>query len=72
MEEGAAATVVVVGEVMAVVVMIFGGSGEVETREKGFKRRIAVDEGGDVRGSIFDEGSKRKDEKREKEECDEV
>lgn len=56
----------VVGLVMTLVVMNFGGSGKVEGREKGFKGRIAVDE----RGSNFDEGSKREDEKRK--ECDEV
>ena len=59
-------------EAAAVGAAVGAVSGEVEAGEEGLEGRIAVDEGGDMRGSVLDDGAKREDEEGEQDERDEV
>lgn len=44
-------------------------SGEVDSGEERPERRVAIDEGSDKNGAVFDEGAEGEEEKREEEEC---
>lgn len=62
MEEGAAAVVGGAAQVGVIIicgleVVVCGGSGEVEAGEEGAEGRVAVDEGGDMGGSGFDQSA---------------
>lgn len=48
------------------------GTRKIDAGEKGFERRVAVDEGGDLVGPILDDGAEGEDEEREKEKREEV
>lgn len=48
------------------------GASEVEAGEEGFERRVAVDEGGEEVGPIFDDRAEGEDEEGEEDEGEEV
>lgn len=63
-----------VGRVVGVVrrVGVVVGAGEVEAREQGLERRVAVDERGDVARPVLDGAAEGEEEEREDEEGGEV
>lgn len=47
-------------------------TGEVNTRENGFKRRVTIDKGSEIVGTIFDIGTESENEGRKEEEEEEI